>query len=120
MNESSVNRRNQTIPSKPPKEFRAEYNAVKNYMHNELGITKDDILQIIKETVQTEISKVNKIAYIERTIEDVVKQELYGSFRSDYWSRDAFKQRVSKVLTDNLADIVASQLSISVEVNKEG
>lgn len=120
MNESAEQRRNLISQTKnPPKVFRAEYNAVKNYIHNELGITKDDIFKIIKETVQDEIQKAYNSNYIQQQIERTVNAEIYGCFKPDYWSRDALRQRVSKVLTDNLTDIVANQLSINVDVIKK-
>lgn len=100
----------------PPKEFRAEYNAVKNHLHNTLGITKADIHLIIKETIQTEIQKVYNQAYLEYTIEKIIKEEIYGTAKARYWQKDGFKQHIAKKLTDQLIDTVANQLSIDVQI----
>jgi CBS-domain-containing membrane protein len=106
--------------SNPPKTFRAEYNAVKNHMHNTLGITKEDIQQIIKETVQTEIQKIYNRNYLEMTIERIVKAEIYGAYRGySYWQKDAFKNKVTNLLTSQVAETIANQLKIDVQVSKD-
>lgn len=50
-----------------------KYNIIKNYIHNDLRITKEDIRGIIEETVKTEIHKIlNDEPRIKQTIEDEI------------------------------------------------
>lgn len=51
----------------------SSYHDIKNYIHNDLGITKEYIDKIIRETVNTEIHKIlNDEPRIKRTIEDEI------------------------------------------------
>lgn len=51
----------------------SSYHDIKNYIHNDLGITKEYIDGIIRETVNTEIHKIlNDEPRIKRTIEDEI------------------------------------------------
>ena len=58
------------------------YKEIKNYINNELKITKDDILAIIKDEVKMQIEKYfNDPANIDRMLKDEVLHQLY---KTDY------------------------------------
>lgn len=75
----------------------------KNYMHNELGITKEDIRQWIEEAVQKQAeSLVNnefKNFDIHRVVERVINDDKY--FGSKNLKRD-IAQELSKQIMDRL------------------
>ncbi|TVY09826.1 hypothetical protein [Paenibacillus cremeus] len=101
----------------PPKEFRAEYNAVKNHMHNTLGITKEDIQKIIVETVQTEIQRVINHGDIERMTTNYVNLLVQRAIdRGSYWTN--FEKVVASRLKDEITNTIAEQLTIDVQVKK--
>ena len=59
------------------------YKEIKNYLHNELGITKEYIDSIIVKTVQDEVKKVfNNEGYVRdiiiKTIDREVRREVWG------------------------------------------
>lgn len=106
--------------SNPPKTFRAEYNAVKNYIHNTLEITKDDIKQIIKEAVEEEIRKLRNDNYFEHTVGKFVSDEIHRAFNgSSFWTnKEMFKKKVAEELSRQVVDTIANQLTIDVSVNR--
>lgn len=103
-----------------PKVLRSEYNAVKNHIHNTLNLTKEDITQIIKETVHTEVGKIIKHGDIDQIIQNIIRNEIYETMRDRryFWNTDTFRSLVSKKLNEGICDIISNQLSINVEVNK--
>ena len=59
------------------------YKEIKNYLHNELGITKEYIDSIIVKTIQDEVKKVfNNEGYVRdviiKTIDREVRREVCG------------------------------------------
>lgn len=75
----------------------------KNYMHNELGITKEDIRQWIEEAVQkqaeTLVNNEFKNFDIHRVVERVINDDKY--FGSKNLKRD-IAQELSKQIMDKL------------------
>lgn len=79
----------------------------RNYMTNELGITKDDIRQWIREVIQEEVKNVVKQAYGECNIEKLIKREIYSY---DCWDKQ-FKSKVYDAIAKELVK------SINISVN---
>jgi hypothetical protein len=75
----------------------------KNYMHNELGITKEDIRQWIEEAVQkqaeTLVNNEFKNFDVNRVVERVINDDKY--FGSKNLKRD-IAQELSKQIMDRL------------------
>ena len=63
-----------------------KYKMFKQFMHNELGITKDDIREWVKESVREEAAKMIAKTYddfdVKREIRDVINSP-YNSIRKD-------------------------------------
>ena len=61
-----------------------KYAMFKNFMHNELGITKEDIREWVRESVQEEVRKVVNNTFDSFSVEDEcrkeIRRQLTGSF----------------------------------------
>lgn len=69
-----------------------KYKMFKQYMCNELGITKEDIQVWIKETIQEEVKKHVAQTYGKYDPEQVVKTILAANFTD--WSRNTLDRTV--------------------------
>ena len=72
----------------------------KNYMHNELGITKEDIREWIQDAIREEVKNVAANAYGKCSIEDMIRKEITDS---SLWSGDSFSKRVIAECANQLA-----------------
>lgn len=71
-----------------------KYTMFKQFMHNELGITRDDIRDWVKEAVRQEAEKLVKKTYddfdVKKEIRDVINSP-YNSIRKDLVSACAME-----------------------------
>lgn len=81
----------------------------RNYMVNELGITKEDIRDWIRDIVREEVKKVVSNAYEHYSIEDMIKKEIY---ESRIFGTARFK--------DSIIDATAKILAKNLEVKQKG
>lgn len=78
-----------------------EYKAVKNYIHNELGLTKENIINIIRPEIRQYVERCMRNTYgddnnIERMIELMVENKLKNK---DF---NVIPRMVEKVLQDKM------------------
>lgn len=76
----------------------------RNYMHNELGITKDDIREWIKDVIRDEVKNVVAQAYGRCSIDDMIRHVIESH---DYYGRRCgFEQDVinatARILSERL------------------
>ena len=74
----------------------------KNYMHNELGITKEDIHEWIRDAVKEEAKNLVKQEYGRFSVKDAISKEIY---ETNWWGKnlkDTVKQEVAKVLSERI------------------
>lgn len=88
-----------------------EYKAVKNFLHNELQISKEMIVDIVKDEVKAIVLKTIRNTYGAHDIESVVKQalrwEITGDRRDVLW---AFDNEVRKMMSE----IVKEEFEVSI------
>lgn len=72
----------------------------KNYMHNELGITKDDIRAWIKEAVQSQAELMVKKTFDDFDMNTFVKRHIETQMR--YWTTDEVKRQAALLLASRL------------------
>ena len=80
-----------------------EYKAIKNYIHNELGLTKEDIINAIRSDIRQYVEKCMNNTYgddnnIKRWIEVMVENKLK---QKDF---NVISRMVEKVLRDKMLD----------------
>lgn len=78
-----------------------EYKAIKNYIHNELGLTKEDIINAIRSDIRQYVERCTRNTYgddsnIEQMIKFMVDNELKNK------SFNVIPRTVEKVLQDKM------------------
>jgi hypothetical protein len=93
---------------KEPGVYRSNYQEVKNHLHNELGITKEYVQEIIKELVQDEFKKLINSNYIDHLVEADISHRVgktYGrGFGSDFEAnvRGIIAREVGRMLVEDM------------------
>ena len=81
----------------------------RNYMANELGITKDDVREWIKDAIRDEVKSVVAHSYGRCDIEEMIRRTITNY---DFYGRDkGFNEDVKKIT----AAILASNLEIRIK-----
>jgi hypothetical protein len=80
-----------------------EYKAIKNYIHNELGLTKEDIINVIRSDIRQHVERCMRNTYgddnnLERWIKVMVENKLE---QRDF---NVIPRMVEKVLRDKMLD----------------
>lgn len=106
-----------------------EYKAIKNYIHNELGLTKEDIINAIRSDIRQYVEKCMNNTYgddnnIKRWIEDIARESMNDlvenasekkyRFRLDYMDEELtvdefIRGRMKKVVDSNIETMVESK-----------
>lgn len=72
----------------------------KNYLHNELGITKDDIRAWLKEAIQSQAELMLQKTFDDFDMNNFVRNHIYTQMR--YWTTDEVRRQVASLLADRL------------------
>ena len=97
------------------------YRAIKNVIHNDLGITKEYINNVIQDTVKTEINKlINNESFITSLIKGEVLHSIYNE-DSKTWHliRDA-SGWIKDEVTGTIVNEVKNKLEIRLKNDYEG
>ncbi len=77
------------------------YLAIKNYIHNELKLSRDDIREIIKDVVKQEVKhKLEHEGYLEQTVDSNVRYRLcQGGFdnQANWYIRKLIEAQIKDV-----------------------
>lgn len=103
-----------------------KYKMFKNFMYNELGITKDDIQYWIQESIKEEVKKVidkrmseNDKFDLDLEIDRVIKDEIYRTILHPEKIYCSKKQAFQDIIRKEIAKIIAEYIKIEI-INKEG
>ena len=72
----------------------------KNYMHNELGITKDDIRAWLKEAVKSQAELMLQKTFDDFDMDRFVRNHILTQMR--YWTTDEVRRQLASLLADRL------------------
>nr|DAH12012.1 MAG TPA: hypothetical protein [Caudoviricetes sp.] len=72
----------------------------KNYMHNELGITKDDIRAWLKEAVKSQAELMLQKTFDDFDMDRFVRNHILTQMR--YWTTEEVRRQVASLLADRL------------------
>lgn len=98
----------------------SNYSDVKNYIHNELGITKEYIDEVIKKTIQDEISKLmNDDCFIRGLIENEVARSLYKKDNNRWHTIYDASNYIEDKITKTILNTVKEKLVIGLKDDNE-
>lgn len=97
------------------------YKELKNFIHNEEGISREDIQELIRYSVQVEVEKVisNKQDYIDQCVKEYIERLIREGLTDGGRLLLGFKERVSSTLSAEVGKLVAKQLDISVNLKND-
>lgn len=99
----------------------SNYSDVKNYIHNELGITKEYIDEVIKKTIQDEISKLmNDDCFIRGLVENEVARSLYKKDNNRWHTIYDASNYIEDKITSTILQTVKDKLVISLKDDYDG
>ena len=91
----------------------------KTFIHNELGITKDAIQEMIRIAVSNEVKKATESgefqSFISSKIDSLIEEGFGDGGRLLY----GFKERVSQTVSNEVGKRIANNLNISVELKSQ-
>jgi len=112
------------------------YKEVKNVIHNDIGITKEEILKVFRQIAKDEVHKIvsDNRAFIYTTLKDVIKSEMaeaihnhkYPKVSGSVWhygyngnGSEEFKSYVSGVMKEEIVKELREQFDISLDIAKK-
>ncbi|AWD87965.1 MULTISPECIES: hypothetical protein [Bacillus] len=95
------------------------YKEVKNYIHNELGISKQDVQEMISIAVSNEVQKMSESGKLDRFAGEKIESLIEEGFRNGDRLLYGFKERVSQTVSDEVGKRIANVLNINVELKEE-
>ncbi|KJR69247.1 hypothetical protein [Bacillus velezensis] len=96
------------------------YKEVKNYIHNELGISRQDIQEMISIAVSNEVQKMSESGKLDRIAGEKIESLIEEGFRDGSRLLYGFKERVSETVSEEVGKRIANVLNINVELKEEG
>ena len=94
------------------------YKEIKNVIHNDLKITKEDMLGMIRDVIREEVKNVfsHKASQIDTIVENYVQYLVRKGLSDGGRHGDGFKERVSSLLSDAVGAFIANKLDITLGV----
>ncbi|MBG9464154.1 hypothetical protein C7M22_03613 [Bacillus velezensis] len=96
------------------------YKEVKNYIHNELSISRQDVQDMISIAVSNEVQKMSKSGKLDRIAGEKIESLIEEGFENGGRLLHGFKERVSQTVSNEVGKRIANVLNINVELKEEG
>ena len=93
------------------------YKDIKNYIHNELGITKEYVQDVIREIVAIEVDKkFNDEEYIKNEVRRIIVYELNNEIDKSHWHTiHDLSSLVKDEITKTIMEEVKNKVVISLK-----
>jgi hypothetical protein len=108
------------------------YKEVKNVIHNDIGITKEEILEVFRQVAKNEIQKIvsEKSDFIDQSIKEIIRDEMmnavndhkYPKIRKNYWNYtkdNSFKDYITGVMKEEIVRSLSEQFELSFDIKKK-
>lgn len=111
------------------------YKEVKNVIHNEMGISKEEILDVFREIAKDEIQKIVKdnSTFIYKSVREIIQQEMiaaisehkYPKVSGNVWNFGRgdgivnFKDYVSGVMKEEILKRMDKQFEVNINIDKK-
>lgn len=96
------------------------YKEVKNYIHNELGISRQDVQEMISIAVSNEVQKMSESGKLDKIAGEKIESLIEEGFENGGRLLHGFKERVSQTVSNEVGKRIANVLNINVELKEEG
>ncbi|MGG3136457.1 hypothetical protein ABER59_17200 [Bacillus velezensis] len=96
------------------------YKEVKNYIHNELGISRQGVQEMISIAVSNEVQKMSESGKLDRIAGEKIESLIEEGFGNGGRLLHGFKERVSQTVSNEVGKRIANVLNINVELKEKG
>ncbi|MGF9745720.1 hypothetical protein ABEX05_00340 [Bacillus velezensis] len=96
------------------------YKEVKNYIHNESGLSRQGIQEMISVAVSNEVQKMLESGKLDRIAGEKIESLIAEGFGNGGHLLHGFKERVSQTVSNEVGKRIANVLNINVELKEEG
>lgn len=113
----------------PSETWHKGYKEVKNVIHNEMGITKKEILEIFRQVAKEEAEKIfsEKHSALYEIVREVVRQELVRAVQDhrypkvsrniwNYTDKHSFDDFVAGVLKEEIIEMFRGEFQVNFEI----
>ena len=90
---------------------KVRYKMFKNHLHNDLKIDKDEIREIIRETVKKEIEHLINTTSIREVVHDEIRDKLHGN--------DWYSTNILKGIEKSVTKILLGKLDFDIKVKED-
>ena len=82
----------------------SKWNMFRNFMYNEIGITKNDIRTWIREAVQDEVKVLTRQTFGKYSVQDMISTEIKNEIHSTtrYGLKDQLCHEIGKLIIENI------------------
>ncbi|PGO60586.1 hypothetical protein [Priestia megaterium] len=110
------------------------YKEVKNAIHNDIGVSKEEILEVFRQVAKDEVQKIvsESKPFIYATLREVIKHEMmdavnehrYPKVIGNMWSygrdggKDSFKNFISGVMKEEIVNKLADQFDVQLDIKR--
>lgn len=115
------------------KNWHKGYKEVKNVIHNDIGATKEEILEVFRQVVKDEIGEIisNKKEFIQESIREAVRYEMvkvaeksnYPKMTNGMWfynGNNSFSKFIAEVMKEEITKAFSEQFDIKLNIDKKG
>ncbi|QPK89846.1 hypothetical protein IEN91_05255 [Bacillus velezensis] len=116
----------------PKEDWHKGYKEVKNVIHNDIGVTKDEILEVFRQVVKDEIDQIisGKSSFIKESIREAVRHEMakiseqrnYPKMTNGLWlfnGNNSFSKFIAEVMKEEITKALSEQFDIKLNIDKK-
>lgn len=115
-------------------EWISGYKETKNFLHNEMGITKEKMDTIIEKVVTNEIERMmkNNPELLQQAVKEVVREEMLYAIKGHSYpavhghirdfrdeSKVKFSQYISSILKEEILSQIREQFNVGVNIQQK-
>lgn len=120
----------------PKEDWQVGYIETKNFIHNEIGMSKEELKEVFRKIAKEEIKQiiVDNRPFIFATMKDVIRNEMIAAVSEHRYPKisgnmhiygsngggDSFKDYISGVMKEEIVNELRKQFSIDVNVSERG
>lgn len=107
------------------------YKELKNFLHNEMGISKEHLHEMFQEIAREEITKAvgENGQFIVQTMKDIVRDEMITALQAEGYpiikgnlhyhhkdERNPFHKYVSQIMKEEIVSVLRTQFEVGVQI----
>lgn len=116
----------------PRSDWAVGYKELKNYIHNDMGISSEHIQEMFREIAREEITKAvgENGRFIVQTMRDIVRAEMVTAIQAEGYpivtgnlhyhhkdNRNPFHQYVSQIMKEEIVSTLRNQFEVGIQIN---